>query len=292
MSARLFEQQQLLIRLAGNQPSAILSRFEKILYRPRLVRLVSFQVLNNTLHSGLHTVNSDFFTSIGFTPMGGMVRRYKTRKGKAARLLCKVINIPPACLITGKSNTGVRQMNAITCATAQSATSSVTPKQARKHAKRRARLELDSTWLPRVNQRARALSKQAFKAYRKQIIADLPHEPENWEYTEPARADAAIDPIQARYCYPRSLLNQERFITPATGQAKLSPSALVDDEFISPLLALLNQLRNDGHDITAPLDEALALRAGLKKAVQTLEDIHSQALKTCYQNCEVSGGAK
>lgn len=317
---------------------AALFRFEKILYRPRVGRLVSFQVLQNTPASGLHTVNSDFFTSIGFTPMGGMVRLYKTRKGKVGRLLVEVLNIPPACVKTGKSQQGVRQMNAITRATAQSATSSTnndqafeamrlasekaataqmfaevykaealakqsaptskTKKQARKHAKRRTRLELDSTWLPRVNQRARALSNQAFKGFRQLIIADLPNEPENWEYTELAvvrtetQTDESAELSKPRYHYPRSLLNQERFVSPVSGRAELSPSALVDDEFISPLLALLNQLRNDGHDITAPLDEAMALRAGLKKTVLTLEDIHIQALKSCYHSCEVSGGAK
>ena len=125
MNASLFARQQPLIQLTGcNQLSAILSRFEKILYRPRYGRLIFSQVLNNTPASGIHTVNSDFFTSIGFAPMGGMVRLYKTRKGKVERLLVEVINILPARLITGQSQQGVRQMNAITRATAQSATSS------------------------------------------------------------------------------------------------------------------------------------------------------------------------
>lgn len=94
------------------------------LYNRRSRRLVSSQGLDNPTTTRLHTVNSEFFTSIGFTPMGGMVRLYKTRKGKAARLRCEVINIPPARLITGQSHNGVRQMNATTRASAQSATSS------------------------------------------------------------------------------------------------------------------------------------------------------------------------
>lgn len=107
-------------------PDVILRLFEKILYRPRPGRVVLFQVLENTSTSGIHTVNSDFFTSIGFIPMGGMARRYNTRKGKAARLLCEVLNIPPACFKTGKSHKGVTPMNTTTCAPAQSATPSTT----------------------------------------------------------------------------------------------------------------------------------------------------------------------
>lgn len=93
----------------GNPLAAALSRIEKILYRARFGRLVSGQVLQNTPTKRQFTPSTViFFSSIGFTPMGGMVRLYKTRKGKAARLLCEVLNIPPACFKTGKSHKGVR----------------------------------------------------------------------------------------------------------------------------------------------------------------------------------------
>ena len=105
-------------------PDVITPLIEKILYRARAGRVVSIQVLENTPTKRHHTVNSEFFTSIGFTPMGGMVRLYNTRKGKSVRLLCEVFNIPPASLKTGKSHKGVRQMNTTTSASAQSATSS------------------------------------------------------------------------------------------------------------------------------------------------------------------------
>ena len=105
-------------------PDVITPLIEKILYRARAGRVVSIQVLENTPTKRHHTVNSEFFTSIGFTPMGGMVRLYNTRKGKSVRLLCEVLNIPPACFKTGKSHKGVRQMNTTTSASAQSATSS------------------------------------------------------------------------------------------------------------------------------------------------------------------------
>lgn len=93
---------------ANNPPDVITRLIEKILYRARAGQVVSFQVLQNTPTKRLHTVNSEFFTSIGFTPMGGMVRLYNTRKGNSVRLLCEVLNIPPACVKTGKSHKGVR----------------------------------------------------------------------------------------------------------------------------------------------------------------------------------------
>lgn len=67
------------------------------------------QVLENTPTKRLHSVNSDFFTS-KVSPLGGIVQQYNTRKGKPARLLCEVFNIPPACLKTGKTHKGVSIM--------------------------------------------------------------------------------------------------------------------------------------------------------------------------------------
>jgi hypothetical protein len=60
------------------------------------------QVLNNTSTSGLHPRQSDaFFSSIGFAPLGGMERNYKTRKGNTVRRLVAVINILPTPLNNG-----------------------------------------------------------------------------------------------------------------------------------------------------------------------------------------------
>jgi len=71
-------------------------------------RVLSAQVLQNTPTKRLSLRISDFFTSFGFAPLGGMARRYNTRKGKAARLLCEVLNILPARFKTGKSHKGVK----------------------------------------------------------------------------------------------------------------------------------------------------------------------------------------
>lgn len=70
------------------------------------------QVLKNTPQSGFHSVNSDFFTS-KVSPLGGMVQQYNTRKGNTARLLCEVLNIPPARLRTGQAQKGVATMRKI-----------------------------------------------------------------------------------------------------------------------------------------------------------------------------------
>lgn len=42
-------------------------------------------------------------------------------------------------------------------------------------------------------------------------------------------------------------------------------------EFASPLFALLNELRSDGHDISAPWDEAVAMREAVQRADKIIE---------------------
>jgi prophage antirepressor-like protein len=60
------------------------------------------QVLQNTSNSGMSPRKSvAFFTSIGLSPMGGMERQYKTRKGNTARRLFAVLNILPTPLQNG-----------------------------------------------------------------------------------------------------------------------------------------------------------------------------------------------
>jgi hypothetical protein len=56
-------------------------------------------VLENTSISGQPSRQSmAFFSSKGFTPMGGMEQEYKTRKGNTARRLIAVFNILPTSL--------------------------------------------------------------------------------------------------------------------------------------------------------------------------------------------------
>lgn len=98
----------------------------------------------------------------------------------------------------------------------------------------------------------------------------------------PARA---IPP--ARYHYPRALLDQPSFVSPVTGKATLKPAMLANTEhFISPLLALLNQLRSEGHDVSGPLDEAVALRNALRIADTALEEISTLAIRGRFTTAE------
>ncbi len=83
-----------------------------------------------------------------------------------------------------------------------------------------------------------------------------------------------------RYQYPRAMLDQPHFVTPDDGRACLSLSMLSDlAQFESPLMSLLNQLCSDGHDITAPLDEAVAMRAAMQQTDKVLDEIRLIALK-------------
>ena len=84
----------------------------------------------------------------------------------------------------------------------------------------------------------------------------------------------------ARYQYPRAMLDQAYFVAPDAGKACLSLSMLTDSsQFESPLMSLLNQLRGEGYDITAPLEEAVAMRAAMQQADKVLDEIRLMALK-------------
>ena len=84
----------------------------------------------------------------------------------------------------------------------------------------------------------------------------------------------------ARYQYPRAMLDQSHFVAPDDGKACLSLSMLSDlAQFESPLMSLLNQLCSDGHDISAPLDEAVAMRAAMQQTDKVLDEIRLIALK-------------
>ena len=84
----------------------------------------------------------------------------------------------------------------------------------------------------------------------------------------------------ARYQYPRAMLDQSHFVAPDAGKACLSLSMLSDPaQFESPLMSLLNQLCREGHDITAPLEEAVAMRAAMQQTDKALDEIRLVALK-------------
>ena len=84
----------------------------------------------------------------------------------------------------------------------------------------------------------------------------------------------------ARYQYPRAMLDQPHFVAPDAGKACLSLSMLSDlAQFESPLMSLLNQLCSEGHDITAPLEEAVAMRAAMQQTDKVLDEIRLIALK-------------
>jgi prophage antirepressor-like protein len=83
-----------------------------------------------------------------------------------------------------------------------------------------------------------------------------------------------------RYQYPRAMLDQAHFVAPDTDKACLSLSMLSDpSQFKSPLMSLLNQLSCDGYDVTAPLDEAVAMRAAIQQMDKVLDEIRLVALK-------------
>lgn len=97
---------------------------------------------------------------------------------------------------------------------------------------------------------------------------------------EPARKEVRRP---TRYHYPRSLLDQPHFVVPATGKASIYLGMLANTtHYTSPLMALLNQLRSDGYDVSAPLDEAIAMRTLLQQVAKDIEEIRSITLNaTC-----------
>lgn len=89
-----------------------------------------------------------------------------------------------------------------------------------------------------------------------------------------------------RYHYPRNLLNQPYFTSPVTGEATLNASMIAHPTYVSPLMGLLNQLRSEGHEVTAPFDEALAMRNAVIKTEQVLDEISTLAIRAQYKSCE------
>ena len=91
-----------------------------------------------------------------------------------------------------------------------------------------------------------------------------------------------------KYNYPRKLLEQDGFITPEL-YASLNISMLANKHYVSPLMHLLNELRVDGHDVSAAWAEAIAMRDGILEADATLNDIYMKALKANFKSASTSG---
>lgn len=98
-------------------------------------------------------------------------------------------------------------------------------------------------------------------------------------------------PEPKRYNYPRKLLEQSGFVS-ANGKhpARLNMSMLANTKaFISPLMHLLNEMRADGHDVSAPWDEFIAMREALIAADKALERIYTEALQVNFRSASVMG---
>jgi len=91
-----------------------------------------------------------------------------------------------------------------------------------------------------------------------------------------------------RYNYPRKLLEQAYFITPQK-TAKLNLSMLACRNFSSPLMSLLADLETDGHDVTAPRDELIALREALVNAEESFNEIWQIALGAQHKPASTAG---
>ena len=97
--------------------------------------------------------------------------------------------------------------------------------------------------------------------------------------------------LRKRYDYPRKLLEQSGFVS-ADGKhpARLNMSMLTNTKaFISPLMHLLNEMRMDGHDVSAPWDEFIAMREALIAADKALEKIYTEALQVNFRSASTAG---
>ena len=103
---------------------------------------------------------------------------------------------------------------------------------------------------------------------------------------EADRASARRRSLPARgmgYHYPRNMLDQPYFTSPKSGKARLNIAMLGDTaHYVSPLMALLNQIRSEGHDIAAPFEEAVAMRAAIQQADAAFEQIRGLTITAQY----------
>jgi phage anti-repressor protein len=92
------------------------------------------------------------------------------------------------------------------------------------------------------------------------------------------------------YNYPRKLLEQPHFTIPKI-PASLGISMLADtQEFVSPLFALLNELRTDGHNVSAPWDEAVAMREAIQRADKAMKETLSLMWNSRFAAASTAGG--
>ncbi len=98
-------------------------------------------------------------------------------------------------------------------------------------------------------------------------------------------------PAARKYNYPRELLGQPDF-TSSEGTVRLDINMLANRKFISPLFGLLNELRTDGHEVTAALTEAEAMRQGIIEADTAFDQIWNIALKTKVRPAKINEKGK
>lgn len=123
---------------------------------------------------------------------------------------------------------------------------------------------------------------------------DAQHAPtDRSEYLAEVRREfrKQFDELRKKYNYPRQLLGQPDF-TSSEGTVRLDINMLANRKFISPLFALLNELRTDGHEVTAPLAEAEAMRQGIIEADTAFDQIWNIALKTKVRPAKISEKGK
>ncbi|WP_157844827.1 Rha family transcriptional regulator [Methylocucumis oryzae] len=107
-----------------------------------------------------------------------------------------------------------------------------------------------------------------------------------WAVGSP-NANASAKP-ERRYHYPR------RLPQPAPFSSENQPTGFNlalqghNQHFVSPLFALLNELRADGHDISAPWDEAVAMREALQRMNHVCQEMIDLAMKV-QQGMAVNG---
>lgn len=111
--------------------------------------------------------------------------------------------------------------------------------------------------------------------------------------SKPKQKSLPLQPAEPpkRYNYPRKLLEQSGFVS-ADGKypAKLNISMLANTKaFISPLMHLLNEMRADGHEISAAWDEFIAMREAIIEADKALEKIYMEALQVNFRSASVAG---
>lgn len=90
-----------------------------------------------------------------------------------------------------------------------------------------------------------------------------------------------LSPI--KYHYPRGLLAQQYFQTPKEADPRLSLSKLASKQFASPLGLMLAELQNDGHEVTACVDEYYAMKDRVQLAYDYLTQLQYGSLEVAIQ---------